>query len=313
MFFLCMGALLIAAKLFLTDVASDSTDSMFLRLYNKNSSYFDVNIRHPEQLIPQLKSNEQLVLYIHGFKENVEYEGPRIISKAYLEKTDHNILAVDYREIADMSYLSAVALVGEVGKAIATALDTIVLSDVNATNVHIIGHSLGSQVAGSTGRQTKFKVSRITGLDPAGPLFYLLNPRLSAADAKFVDIIHTDMGLYGLALSIGDVDFYPNDGHRAQPGCPFIAPIMSELELCSHHRSYMFYADSIVNDNFLGVKCECTLLVFRGKCNESDVAVMGYNTPSDTRGNYYLKTNAESPYGQGSKGIQSYISDDGAI
>ncbi|CAK9799555.1 Pancreatic lipase-related protein 2 [Anthophora quadrimaculata] len=313
MFFLCIGALLIAAKFFMTDVASGSTDTIFLRLYNKNNSFFDINIQHAEQLIPQLKSNEQLVLYIHGFKENADYEGPRIISKAYLEKTDHNVLAVDYREIADMSYLSSVALVGDVGKAIATALDTIVLSDVNATKVHIIGHSLGSQVAGSAARQTKFNVSRITGLDPAGPLFYLLNTHLSAADAQFVDIIHTDMGIYGLAMATGHVDFYVNGGFRPQPGCSTFASIMSDLDLCSHHRSYKFYAESIINDDFLGVKCTNKLLIFRGICNQNEVAAMGYKTPSNTRGNYYLKTDAVSPYGQGLNGIQSYISDDNTI
>lgn len=57
------------------------------------------------------------------------------------------------------------------------------------------------------------------GLDPAGPGYYILNTHLSASDAEFVDVIHTDMGFFGLALKIGHVDFFPNYGYRSQPGC----------------------------------------------------------------------------------------------
>lgn len=65
---------------------------------------------------------------------------------------------------------------------------------------------------------------RITGLDPAGPLYHVLPgvvgaSRLSENDAEFVDIIHTDDRIYGLALKSGTVDFYPNGGARFQPGC----------------------------------------------------------------------------------------------
>ena len=41
----------------------------------------------------------------------------------------------------------------------------------NLTKIHVIGHSLGAQVAASLGDKLKSKnitLSRITGLDPAG-------------------------------------------------------------------------------------------------------------------------------------------------
>lgn len=61
---------------------------------------------------------------------------------------------------------------------------------------------------------------RITGLDPAGPLF---SPDstvfLTKADAAFVDVIHTDAGVYGTSEALASADFYPNDGVRAQFGC----------------------------------------------------------------------------------------------
>ena len=68
-------------------------------------------------------------------------------------------------------------------------------------------------------------LSRITGLDPAGPLFegYTSNVRLDKTDADFVDVIHSNgdsliIGGLGAWEPIGHVDFYPNGG-KAQRGC----------------------------------------------------------------------------------------------
>lgn len=91
----------------------------------------------------------------------------------------------------------------------------------------IPGHSLGSHMSGFIGKYIyKYsgkKVGRITALDPAGPAFE--NPamgpdlRLCENDADFVDIVHTDIQLYGYTAPIGHVDFYPNGG-KHQIGCP---------------------------------------------------------------------------------------------
>lgn len=57
-------------------------------------------------------------------------------------------------------------------------------------------------------------------MDPAGPLF---TPNstvfLTKDDAHFVDVIHTDVGVYGTSQALASADFYPNDGTRVQPGC----------------------------------------------------------------------------------------------
>lgn len=42
---------------------------------------------------------------------------------------------------------------------------------------------------------------------------------LTAADAMFVDVIHTDGGNFGFPNPLGHVDFYPNGGKPIQPGC----------------------------------------------------------------------------------------------
>lgn len=43
--------------------------------------------------------------------------------------------------------------------------------------------------------------------------------RLSETDADYVDVIHTDAGVFGIPDPIGHADFYPNGGRALQPGC----------------------------------------------------------------------------------------------
>lgn len=68
------------------------------------------------------------------------------------------------------------------------------------------------------------RIFRITGLDPARALFEgtFSNRGLDRTCARFVDIIHTDPGGYGISKPKGTVDFWPNYAGNGgtQPGCP---------------------------------------------------------------------------------------------
>lgn len=94
-------------------------------------------------------------------------------------------------------------------------------------NFHIIGHSLGSHVAGFAGKkvfkETGSKIRQITALDAAGPLFEVPQQpkslRLSDEDANIVDCIHTDGGAFGFKKPLGTIDFFPNGGDPVQPNC----------------------------------------------------------------------------------------------
>ena len=66
---------------------------------------------------------------------------------------------------------------------------------------------------------------RVTGLDPAGPLFERTTEevRIDRSDCPFVDIIHTnggneDNGFLGINADVGHADYFPNGGHK-QPKC----------------------------------------------------------------------------------------------
>lgn len=66
-------------------------------------------------------------------------------------------------------------------------------------------------------------IGRITGLDPAYPLFSPNDTdRLSPDCAKFVDAIHTDYPKLGEQTPSGTADYYPNYGRSGQPGCEIL-------------------------------------------------------------------------------------------
>ncbi|KAF2900653.1 hypothetical protein ILUMI_05532 [Ignelater luminosus] len=183
---------------------------------NLNLNLNDLNIDLPVKLI------------IHGFTENITVLWYKAIVDAYLIKNDYNLILVDWSIKANLPYFDAVESSSSVGSSIGDFLIKLITTKkIYLDNVHIIGHSLGSHVAGFVGKRifkiTKSKVSRITGLDPAGPLFEIPSKspeyRLSKEDAKFVDIIHTDGGIFGFKASIGHADFFPNGGTAIQSGC----------------------------------------------------------------------------------------------
>ncbi|XP_025155076.1 phospholipase A1 member A-like [Harpegnathos saltator] len=144
----------------------------------------------------------------------------------------------------------------------------------------------------------------LEGLDPAGPNFNDYPELcLSSSDARFVDIIHTDQGYYGINLNRGTVDFFPNGGYRLQPGCQralYIYP----YDICSHKRCCEIYAESVNNElAFLGVECSSWDNFLSGECNNNTQVIMGYGTPNTASGTVYFKTAAESPFGLGEEGV----------
>ena len=146
--------------------------------------------------------------------------------------------------------------------------------------VHCIGHSLGAHICGFAGKNlignntNKLKFDRISGLDPAGPMFTEdsswpydyrhINPdaRIASTDAKFVDIYHTDgkgrycwgtLCLYiqfGTMIPLGTADFYigtpPYYGYY-QTDC--YDELLLNLVGCSHRRAHEIFLSTIKGFN----------------------------------------------------------------
>ena len=117
-----------------------------------------------------------------------------------LAHEDCNIFGVDWSDLVGLDYFAAAQISLKVGTHIGAFLAKFGILGLEGNNIHVIGHSLGAQASGHLGREfqrvTGFKIGRISGLDPAKPLFDIVNEsvRLNKNDAIFVDIMHTNSG-----------------------------------------------------------------------------------------------------------------------
>ncbi|XP_054439603.1 endothelial lipase isoform X2 [Pteronotus mesoamericanus] len=164
---------------------------------------------------------------IHGWTMSGMFEKWlfKLVSALQTREKEANVVVVDWLPLAHQIYTDAVKNIRLVGRSIARLLDQLQEKDsFSLGNVHLIGYSLGAHVAGYAGNFVKGTVGRITGLDPAGPMFEKadIHSRLSPDDADFVDVLHTYTRSFGLSIGIqrpvGHIDIYPNGGDF-QPGC----------------------------------------------------------------------------------------------
>ncbi|GFG30365.1 hypothetical protein Cfor_12942 [Coptotermes formosanus] len=227
-----------------------------------------------------LMPNHRVYFISHGFIENGNKEWIKKMTKELLKLLDCSVIVVDWSGGSGPPYPQAVANIRLVGAMTAHLINNLIVQvGIQPELIHIIGHSLGAHMAAYAGqtihRNFKYRLGRITGLDPAEPHFSKTDPivRLDPTDADFVDVIHTDAGPFlsgglGIFQPVGHVDFYPNGGIE-QPGCrggvlsymakesgSFYRGIRHMLG-CNHIRSYQYFTESINTGPcyFMGTEC----------------------------------------------------------
>ncbi|CAH0405500.1 unnamed protein product [Chilo suppressalis] len=235
------------------------------------------------------RANRPTNVIIHGWTNNGNSVINTFVRDALLAVQDCNVIVVDWSSIAGGSYVSAVTGVPGVGQAIGNFLNWLIsATGGNWNNIHLVGYSLGAHISGVAGRQVGGRLARITGLDPAGPLWQTNSNRLSSNAAQYVEGIHTDGGLQGIFNPVGDADFYPNGGRNVQPGC--------DGSGCSHARSYEFFASSVRTNHFVGRRCTNINQAQNVQCTGATFN-MG-NAIMNKRGNglFGLRTGAAWPF-----------------
>ncbi|XP_077523833.1 inactive pancreatic lipase-related protein 1-like [Amblyomma americanum] len=254
---------------------------------------------------------KRLVGIIHGFTESGRRKWVLLMKDALL-KIDANVIVVDWKKgAAQPRYLTAARNAPMPGVLLSMLLQKMIQSSKRALErqkVHVVGFSLGAQVAGFCGRHfllsTKTKIGRITGLDPAGPLFDNSQACLSKNDAEFVDVIHTNAGKllsfrYGLNKAAGHADFWPNGGSD-QPGC---TSGILRLKTCSHDKGPGMFTESLTNHGckFKSYHCAGGWAEYKtGYCQKKarpqDIGEMGYYSHDrQGRGDQYLITYEKPP------------------
>ncbi|XP_018021016.1 phospholipase A1 member A isoform X2 [Hyalella azteca] len=239
-------------------------------------------------------ANKQSVVVVHGFTGSLSGCPWMVDIKDSFIRKDMNVVLVDWGALSGsdlMSYFHVVEYnVPFVGLQLAALLQALKENvGLSEDKLHLIGFSLGAHVCGFAGKNFR-NISRITGLDPAGPAYQSADEdrRLCASDANFVDIVHTDMEVLGFSGQLGHVDFFMNGG--LDQGCN-----MS----CSHATAYEYFNSSIWNIPVLGYQCDDENAFERGECFNHPSNYFGANANPDKPGNYYMMTIHDDIVGTG--------------
>uniref|UniRef100_A0A8C3UBV8 Triacylglycerol lipase n=1 Tax=Catharus ustulatus TaxID=91951 RepID=A0A8C3UBV8_CATUS len=306
----------------------DAVNTNFL-LYTRDNrlKYQKISATNPSTIkASNFRAHRKTRFIIHGHLAGADLPWITNMCRFMFHSEDVNCILTDWRGGSSGLYTDAVNNVRIVGAELEYLVNFLEKDyGYSPANIHFIGHSLGAHVAGEAGRR-KPGIGRITGLDPAGPLFQYTPTmvRLDPSDAQFVDIIHTHAGHlffdFGILQPCGHLDFYPNGG-RKMPGCNQSTKSClliltyrnenisySQSFGCGHKRSLRYYAESIITPNgFVGYQCDTYQEFVLGDCfpcPEEGCPLMGHyadkflHKTEKEEQKVYLNTGSSPPYAQ---------------
>jgi len=231
------------------------------------------------------------------------------MKNALLNQGNYNVVVVGWGGGSQtLWYPQAASNTRVVGAETAAVTQNLRNRGVSRGNLVCIGHSLGAHTCGHAGERNRW--GRISGLDPAGPLFenYPTEARLNPGDANVVDVIHT-MGREGFILDfgtlapLGHIDFYPAGG-RIQPGCSNkgSGDLVGDIIGCSHARAVVYYEESIARNCFRVSRICSDEENLPGSCSScgSSCQMMGFRADTSGRyGKFYVDVNSRAPFCRG--------------
>lgn len=306
------------AGLFLP-VSPDVIQTAFLLYTPANLNTADEITYNDQASIRQshFDKNLRIIILIHGFTNDRTSPWLYDYKDAFMETDPSNVIIVDWGLGAQMPfYNNATANTRLVGKQtcllIKDLLNVYFDSDWRKIHIYCIGHSLGAHTCGYASNLCATEFDRITGLDPAGPLYEGQDSRvrLDPGDAIFVDAIHTNAGksyngALGIIQPVGHVDFYVNGGGQ-QTGCPSLFGAIfggdaANAAACNHNRVRPIFHESILSHcPYTAFKCDSYENFEKGNCfscENNGCSSMGYYAEQyKGRGMMYLKTTGVFPF-----------------
>ncbi|KAL4716531.1 hypothetical protein ACJJTC_010195 [Scirpophaga incertulas] len=235
------------------------------------------------------RTNKPTSVIVHGWTNSGHHALNTVVRDALLATQDCNVIVLDWSEAAAGSYVGAVRNVPGVGQSLGEFLTWLVgITGGSWDDLHLIGFSLGAHVVGGAGRAAAGSPARVTGLDPAGPLWLTNSNKLTISSGQYVEGIHTDGGRQGIFAPVGHSDFYPNGGRNLQPGC--------DGSSCSHARAYQFFASSIYTNRFIGRQCTSLSQAQNNECTGSTLHMGNTILTKQGSGLYGLSTGSSWPF-----------------
>ncbi|WP_107667251.1 FG-GAP-like repeat-containing protein [Cyanothece sp. BG0011] len=228
---------------------------------------FELNENNQGALITrgEIDPNKATILITFGWLNNVSPEWNFLVAELLENKyPNHNVIIGDWSELAqNVNYFIPASDTQLAGQEMAKKLHEL---KIDFSQLQIIGHSLGAQVAGAIGKYAKdnyTQVNTIIGLDPASPGFerntltfipYSSDEgRLDKTDAENVILVRSDYdGLFPLGYTkpLGDqdikitrevLDFYLKEDPSSQN--PYLADNLSVG--ADHSVAYEFIMDAL--------------------------------------------------------------------
>ncbi|XP_047985068.1 pancreatic lipase-related protein 2-like [Leguminivora glycinivorella] len=280
----------------------EPVDEDFLRTRNGTNNHYwlytRLNPTNPQRIVhgnvhtiwsSNYNASRPLKVIAHGWNNNLNSNINPLLRDAFLNVSDANVIVLDWYHLAGGFYTSAVRGIPSVGYSLGMFLVWLIdTAGGNWDTVHLVGHSLGAHVVGNAGRAAGGRAARVTGLDPAGPLWGGNSNALNANDGVYVECIHTDGGLLGIHDPIGNANFYPNGGRNPQPGC--------WISTCSHSRAYQLFASTVVNNHLNGQMCDNIDQVQHNQCSGRTFPMGNGVLPKSGSGLFRLTTTSSYPY-----------------
>ncbi|KAF2883707.1 hypothetical protein ILUMI_22457 [Ignelater luminosus] len=314
-----------------------ANDSIKFYFFNSTSSYVRIDSDNP----PQLDPSKRLIILAHGWLCSMNDSYFPDLRQAYFKRYgDCNIIGVDWSDLSvnvwSIAYCSVPIVGAKLGDLLCKIAST---SGIPVESMHMVGHSMGGQMAGFTGQRVQTqcgsKIGNITALDPGGISYQVQldeSKRLDKGDGIAVQVIHTNAGILGYEGNCGTTDFYPNCG-TIQPGCLDVIQALKNAALlwpnnpqailnnslvnlpltevlCDHFRSIVYFIESVNSKQFKAIDCKkCTSTILDSLCllaqalNLADYTIMGEDCPPvNEEDAYFLTTNSKSPFAKGDAG-----------
>ncbi|XP_050350410.1 pancreatic triacylglycerol lipase-like [Nymphalis io] len=276
----------------LEDVYRNPANNQYLLYTRRNPSNAQTLRINNAASITSSNFNARLptVVIVHGWLSNQNTNINPVIRDAYLRKSDVNVIVMDWRRLALSTYPTAVAGVPAVGRGLGQFINFLSrTTGASLSTIHLVGFSLGAHIVGNAGRELGGRVARVTGLDPAGPLWNVNSNRLRASDGIYVEAIHTDGGTLGLGIgsAVANADFFPNGGN-SQPGCV--------TSLCDHNRAWELFAATVTHNHLVGRRCSNMLQVSSNNCSGASLHMGNDILNKSGSGLYRLNTARRYPF-----------------